>query len=89
MNTVPLETYFLNIITATCYNSLFLRNTRFPGKLSKELAKSLTVNETLKILRLGRNPFREEELEVLVASLAASQGSGLHIIGLEVSTFGK
>ena len=59
-----------------------IRNTRIPGAECKELGKALALNTTLKIVKLGNNPFKEPDIELLFHGLTTTS---LYIIGLEVN----
>ncbi|XP_063673974.1 leucine-rich repeat-containing protein 74B-like isoform X2 [Bolinopsis microptera] len=60
--------------------NLDLINTRIPGSECKELGKALALNTTLKIVKLGNNPFKEPDIELLFHGLTTTS---LYIIGLE------
>lgn len=65
--------------------NLNIGSTRFPGTHCKELGNALALNSSLKILRLGNNPLKEEDIDMLFSGLTTS----LYIIGLEDITMSK
>lgn len=60
--------------------NLNLINTRFPGSQCKELGKALLGNTSMRIIKLGNNPFKEADIDVLFNGLTST---ALYIIGLE------
>ncbi|KAL5255559.1 hypothetical protein ACHWQZ_G010957 [Mnemiopsis leidyi] len=69
-----------SIKTNTQLVNLDLINTRIPGAECKELGKALDGNTTLKIIKLGNNPFKESDIEILFHGMTTCS---LYIIGLE------